>query len=160
MEITSRDEQGVAVVEVQGEFDGTHSPTLHAVLERLLHEGQRRIVINLQGVEFIDSSGLATLVGGFKRVRREAAKICFASLQPAVRRIFELTRLERAVEIQPDVAQAIQFLTTSQMPEGIPRPPRGSMASMQGEGVAHEARRLILSGLQHLPLHARRAGRG
>lgn len=114
MKLTSRDEQGVAVVEVQGEFDGTHSPTFHALLDRLLNEGQRRIVINLQGVEFIDSSGLATLVGGFKRVRREAAKICFASLQPAVRRIFELTRLERAVEIQPDVAQAIQFLTTSQ----------------------------------------------
>ena len=114
MKLTSRDEQGVAVVEVQGEFDGTHSPKFQALLDRLLDEGQRRIVVNLQGVEFIDSSGLATLVGGFKRVHRGAAKMCFASLQPAVRRIFELTRLERAVEIQPDVAHAIQFLMTSQ----------------------------------------------
>jgi anti-sigma B factor antagonist len=112
MELTCRDEQGVVIVAVQGDFDGTHGLEFRALIDRLLLEGHRHIVIDLQHVDFIDSSGLAVLISGFKRARSDRAMICFATLQPAVRRIFELTRLERAMEIQPDVAQAIQFLTT------------------------------------------------
>jgi anti-sigma B factor antagonist len=98
-------------VAVQGEFDSTHSLEFRTLIDRLLQEGHRHIIVDLQHIDFIDSSGLAVLVGGFKRARSNAATICFAALQPAVRRVFELTRLERAVEIQPDVTQAIQFLT-------------------------------------------------
>lgn len=113
MTLQCRDEQGVAIVEIKGEFDGTHSPEFRALLDQLMHEGRRRIVVDLQDVGFLDSSGLAVLVGGFKRVRSEAGNMCFAALQPAVQRIFKLTRLERAVEIQPDIDQAVQFLTTT-----------------------------------------------
>jgi anti-sigma B factor antagonist len=112
MELICREEQGVVIVAVQGDFDSTHGLEFRALIDHLLLEGRRHIVIDLQHVDFIDSSGLAVLISSFKRVRSDKAMICFAALQPAVRRIFELTRLERAMDIQPDVVQAIQFLTT------------------------------------------------
>jgi anti-sigma B factor antagonist len=71
-------------------------------------EGRWRLVIDLGKVGFMDSSGLATLVRYYKRARSNRGDICLASLQPPVRRVFQLTRLDRVFDLHPDVAKAVQ----------------------------------------------------
>jgi anti-sigma B factor antagonist len=111
MDLTFHDEHDVAVVRVVGELDDMHSKELGQLFDRLLAEGRRQFVIDLKGVEFIDSSGLAMLVRCFQRARRSAASLSLADLTPPVLRTFELTRLDRAFDIRADVAEAIRYCT-------------------------------------------------
>jgi anti-anti-sigma factor len=111
MDLIFYDEHGVAVVRIVGELDDMHSKELGQLFDRLLAEGRRQFVIDLQGVEFIDSSGLAMLVRCFQHARRSAASLSLADLKPPVLRTFELTRLDRAFDIRADVAEAIRYRT-------------------------------------------------
>lgn len=108
MDIDVRDEGKVTVVRLAGDLDASTGPRLTEELDRLWGEGRRQFVLDLAGVPFIDSAGLSALVRLFKRVRSQAGRLGLAALQPAVRRVFELTRLERAFEVYPDVAEALR----------------------------------------------------
>ena len=113
MKHTVRDDRGVAVVEIASELDAARSTELEEVVHRLLTEGQRRFVIDCARVTFLNSAGLAALVRCFKQVRSQAGHVCLAALQPPVRHVIELTRLDRAFELRTDAAEAVQHLTNA-----------------------------------------------
>jgi anti-sigma B factor antagonist len=117
MELSVHDNHGVTVVMVSGEIDAGNSAQLGEELDHLLTEGIRKLVIDLGKVGFMNSSGLATLVRYYKRVRSNYGDISLAALQPRVRQAFQLTRLDRVFELQPDVAKAVQRFTS---PEQAP----------------------------------------
>jgi anti-sigma B factor antagonist len=108
MDIDVRDEGKITLVRLAGDLDAASGPRLTEELDRLWGEGRRQFVLDLDGVPFIDSAGLSALVRLFKRVRGQVGRLGLAALQPAVRRVFELTRLERAFEVYPDVAEALR----------------------------------------------------
>ncbi len=110
MGVMTREERGVMVVSVQGDLDATTSGDLSQSMEQLLKDGRRRFALDLKEVKFVDSAGLSTLVRFLKRVRGEGGELHLAGLQSAVKRTFELTRLDRSFDIQPDVAKAVQAL--------------------------------------------------
>lgn len=110
MGVMTSEDRGVVVVAVQGDLDATTSGDLSQALDRLLKDGRRRFVLDLAQVKFVDSAGLSTLVRYLKRTRGEGGELHLAGLQGAVRRTFELTRLDRSFDIQADVARAVQAL--------------------------------------------------
>lgn len=112
MDLTFHDEHGVAIVRIAGELDEVHSAELGQLFDRLLAEGRRQFVLELKGVDFIDSSGLAMLVRCFQHARSSAASFSLADLTPPVLRTLELTRLDRAFDICADVAEAIKHCTS------------------------------------------------
>jgi anti-sigma B factor antagonist len=111
MDLTYHEDRGVTVVKIAGDLDAAGGGELGQVFDRLLTENHRRFVIDLKAVEFIDSAGLSMLVRCFKRVRSGAGALWLAALQPPVRRVFEITRLDRAFDIDRDVHAALQRLT-------------------------------------------------
>jgi anti-sigma B factor antagonist len=117
MELAVHDNYGVTVVIVSGEMDAGNSAQLGEELDRLLTEGTRKLVIDLAKVGFVNSSGLATLVRYYKRAHSNCGDISLAALQPPVRQVFQLTRLDRVFDLQPDVAKAVQRFT---VPEQVP----------------------------------------
>src|SRR5437660_680343 len=94
MEITVREEGAVMILALSGELDAVNSPRLDHAIADLLAEGRRQFLIDLIAVSFVDSSGLSALVRGLKRVRTGAGTLRLAGLQPGVRKVFELTRLD------------------------------------------------------------------
>ena len=72
-----------------------------------MREGRQRFVIDLAGVPFMDSSGLATLVQTFKRVRIGEGDVRIAALQDEVLRVFQLVRLDRVFDLYPDAEVAV-----------------------------------------------------
>lgn len=66
------------------------------------------LIINLAGVNFIDSTALATLVQGMKRARQQGGDLYLSNLQPPVRMVFELTRLDKAFAIFADEQAALK----------------------------------------------------
>jgi anti-sigma B factor antagonist len=111
MELSVYDNHGVTVVMALGEMDAENSTQLGEELDHLLTEGSRKVVIDLGKVGSMNSSGLATLIHYYKRARSNCGDISLAALQPTVRQAFQLTRLDRLFDLQPDVARAVQRFT-------------------------------------------------
>ena len=74
---------------------------------KLFEEGKNNLVVDLQAVRFVDSSGLGALVSGFKNASSRNGNLKLSGLQLQVKSMFELTRLHRVFEIYADSAEAL-----------------------------------------------------
>jgi anti-sigma B factor antagonist len=110
MKFDIQTERGIAVVAASGELDAATAPEFEAALGQAIGGGAKHVLIDLAGVSFIDSSGLATLVRALKRSRAGKGDLVLAGLRPAVRKVFDLTRLDKAFDIYSSRAEAVQRL--------------------------------------------------
>jgi len=107
MEISERTEDGVIDLHLAGEIDLHASPTLRKRLHEIADKKSPSLVIDFSGVSYIDSSGLATLVEYVREAKPHAGKLALHGLQPKVRMVFELVRLNELFTIAADKAAAI-----------------------------------------------------
>lgn len=117
MNIKQSFSRDITILEISGRFDAYGAPNVADWLKRATSpppggmkgekEGGARIVVDLTGVNFIDSTGLATLVQGMKHCREQGGDLFLSNLQKPARIIFELTRLDRAFRIFADQDAAV-----------------------------------------------------
>jgi anti-sigma B factor antagonist len=89
-------------------IDAHNSGELKDVFLKVLEEeAGRDLVIDLDQVQFIDSSGLGALLSGLKNAGLRSSRFILAGLQPRVRSMFELTRLQRVFDIYPKLEEAL-----------------------------------------------------
>jgi anti-sigma B factor antagonist len=98
---------GWAVVRASGDLDLTTAPRLREAVVGIVVGGQPRVVLDLQAVDFIDSTGLGVLVGLLKRTRGQGGDLRLVSTRPSLRKVLELTALDRALPLAPRVEDAI-----------------------------------------------------
>ncbi|HDH09785.1 MAG: anti-sigma B factor antagonist [Chloroflexi bacterium] len=108
MKIDITKEDDIVIVAVEGEVDVETSPQLRECFDKLLAEGEHNFVIDMGGVDFIDSSGLAAFVRLFKRVRIGEGDVKLCCIRPEILKIFELTRLNRVFDIFDTRAEAVE----------------------------------------------------
>jgi anti-sigma B factor antagonist len=94
------------VARVQGEIDFSRAPDFRQELMGALQAEPPRLVLDLAGVDYMDSSGVAALVEALQAQRRRGAKLVLCNLQPKVRGIFDIARLDKVFPIAADVAAA------------------------------------------------------
>lgn len=99
MEIIKSSRNDIPVLQLKGRFDAHEVEPVNAWLAGQTQAGSAKIVVNLEGVNFIDSTALSTLVRGLKLCREKGGDLHVCSLQQPVRVIFELTRLDKAFDI-------------------------------------------------------------
>ena len=106
---TQVNDNGVAVlIEVnEDRLDAHNSGELKTQMLSFFDEGKNNLVIDLKAVRFVDSSGLGSLVSGFKNASARNGNLKLCGLQPQVISMFELTRLHRVFEIFPDSDEAL-----------------------------------------------------
>jgi anti-sigma B factor antagonist len=104
MEVTDQD--GCAVVAVRGEVDLATAPALKNRLLELVADGVREIVVDLTATEFLDSTGLGAVVAAYKRVRAHDGHLRLVATSARVKRVFEITNLDRVVPIFTSVEEA------------------------------------------------------
>lgn len=92
MEMSSREDDGQAVVVLRGELDATEAASVAASLTALAASG-RNVIVDLEGLEFIDASGLAALMYARQRTRRAGCELLLAAPQQKVLRMLAITRL-------------------------------------------------------------------
>jgi anti-sigma B factor antagonist len=95
------------VVEVGGEIDVYTAPKLREQLVDLVNDGQYHLVVDLEAVEFLDSTGLGVLVGGLKRVRPHDGSLRVVCTQEKILRIFRITGLTKVFPIHTSVEDAV-----------------------------------------------------
>ncbi len=111
MKITTQTTQDITVLRLGGRYDAHEVPDVRKALGEITEGGNNKIVVNLAEVNFIDSSGLASLVQGMKHCRSGGGDLYLCELRQPVRVIFELTRLDRAFSICGDEAAAVAALS-------------------------------------------------
>jgi anti-sigma B factor antagonist len=94
------------VLAVNGEVDVYSAPRLRERLVDLVSQGHRQIVVDLEGVDFLDSTGLGVLVGGLKRLRSHGGDLSLVCTQPRILKVFEITGLTTVFSISPTVDEA------------------------------------------------------
>lgn len=96
----------LSVLTLEGEIDLLHSPDLREILRAKVANECPALAIDLSGVSYIDSSGLATLVEYYRDSMAFAGKFALVGLRDEVRTIFELTGLDELIPAYPSVAEA------------------------------------------------------
>lgn len=98
---TSFDEpSGVLTVSVEGDVDISNVKELKSSLEECIIEYQPDIILNCEGLSYIDSTGLGVLVSALKKAQTYEKNISIIQLKPYLYKIFELTGLDKIFEIE------------------------------------------------------------
>ena len=98
---------GIEVVDVEGEIDIYTAPRLRELLIELAGKNSYQLVINMDKVGFLDSTGLGVLVGGLKRVRTHDGSLDLVCTQERILKIFRITGLTKVFGIHDTVDAAI-----------------------------------------------------
>ena len=109
MQINNETKNGVSVFYVNGNIDISSSPDVKKYFDGAV-KGTKGVVINLKEVDYIDSSGLATLVEVLKRVRANQSKLKLIGLSKKVKGLFEITKLDKLFDIADTEEEAINSL--------------------------------------------------
>lgn len=105
--LESREEGDRTVVAVGGEIDVYTAPKLREQLVDLVNDGRYHLVVDMEGVEFLDSTGLGVLVGGLKRVRAHDGSLRLVCTQERILKIFRITGLTKVFPIHESVSEAV-----------------------------------------------------
>lgn len=97
----------VAVVRPAGRIDRLAAPVLEAELQAVVAGGAHRLVVDLGGVDFIDSSGIGALINGLRASRMAGGDLRVAQLDERAGELFRLTSLDRVLRIYGTVEQAL-----------------------------------------------------
>ena len=89
-----------SLIRVVGEVDLYSSPELRKAILKAVPSAERGLAIDLEGVTYIDSSGVATLVEGLRSAREHGTGFALVSPSPAVMQVLELARLDSVFEVR------------------------------------------------------------
>ncbi len=99
--------EDVAVIDLLGDIDRNSDPTLTAAYERAVAENASAVLLNFSDVGYINSTGIAVIVGLLARSRTDGKRVTAYGLSPHYREIFEITRLSDFMTIYADEQQAV-----------------------------------------------------
>lgn len=108
LKIDVSEKDGIVTLKLNGEVDVYTAPKLKSRLIDLVDQGKFKIIVDLEDVDFMDSSGLGVLVGGLKRVRSHDGAIALVCTQENILKIFRITGLVKVFPIFDHQDQAVQ----------------------------------------------------
>jgi len=116
MEITLREDANVTTLSLKGRLDLATGSALKEQIKQLFEKEKTAIHLNLSEVEFINSSGLGSLVSIMKEIRLRKGRLTLSNLASYVQEIFEITQLSHIFEIfatEEEALNSYQAVTAS-----------------------------------------------
>jgi anti-sigma B factor antagonist len=109
LKISNRKVDGVTIMDLNGRIVlGEESSALRQAIKDLLARGERKIVLNLANVSYMDSSGLGVLVGGFTSVSNEGGQVKLLNLSGKVHDLLRVTKLLTVFEVFDDESKVVR----------------------------------------------------
>lgn len=109
LEIQTERQPQQCEVTLVGEVDVYTAPRLKEQLVMLIEDGCTKVVVDLEGVSFIDSSGLGVLVGALRRARERDGAVRIVCTRENILKIFRITGLDKVFPVFSDIAEARRF---------------------------------------------------
>lgn len=109
LQITQRYNDGVVILDLDGNILlGQTSDKLHTLLAALAFEDKKRVLLNLEKVVTVDSTGLGTIVGGYTRLSKQGGQLKVENLSARNLELMHITKLYTVVEIFDHEATALE----------------------------------------------------
>lgn len=99
---------GVAVVRLAGRLDFTSVTDARDQFARAIAAGHRKLIVDLSKVEFVDSAGLGSLIGGMRTARQAGGDLRIANPSEQSRMLLSLTSLDQVLKISPTLKEALR----------------------------------------------------
>lgn len=107
LRITTRDQDGIAILSPEGEIGYQEAPALRAYVKQAFDKKPKRVVVDLAGVNYMSTPGVATLVEALQISKRTTIPLVLCGMTERVRAIFEIARLQTVFNIKPDLTAAL-----------------------------------------------------
>ena len=104
MEVKSIEKEGVTVFQVNGEININTSPDLKKLFEK---QAAKKIIVDMEKVTYVDSSGLATLVEMLKKTKIQGGSLGLASMPDKIKSLFEITKLDKLFPVFSSQQEAV-----------------------------------------------------
>ena len=105
-----KSDAGVDLVELEGELDFHSSPEVRGQLAKLIERQAPKVLIDLKSVNYIDSSGLATFVELFQKMKRYSGHLVLFNLNQGVRSVFEIAKLDTIFKLAATQQEALSLI--------------------------------------------------
>jgi anti-anti-sigma factor len=106
MEITLKKEEEKTVAGVKGRLDAVSAPVFERELQGLIERGDRWVVLDFSGLEYISSAGLRSILAVAKRIRTQNGELAVAALSGEVQKVFDLSGFSTILRVFDTVAAA------------------------------------------------------
>ncbi len=108
MKFKSRESKGVTVIELTGNvMGGPDATSLNDQLHQLIDENKKKIVVDLDEVKFINSSGLGMLIGGLTTLRNSGGEMKLARASKKIEELLKMTKLSTVFDVHKTVNDAV-----------------------------------------------------
>ncbi|MBI3003802.1 MAG: STAS domain-containing protein [Ignavibacteriales bacterium] len=108
MKFKSKEVKGIMIIELTGNvMGGPDATALNEQIHTLLGDKKKRIVIDLSDVKFINSSGLAMLIGGLNTMRKSGGEMKLARASEKIETLLQMTKLNTVFDIHKTVNEAV-----------------------------------------------------
>ena len=89
----------VLICVLEGQITMNNSPELRKAFDNIIKRDEKKVILDFSQVSYIDSSGLATLIEMFQRLKKIAGNLRFSNIDQKVKSVFEITRLNKIFDI-------------------------------------------------------------
>lgn len=107
MKIREERRNDILICVIEGEININTSPEMRKAFDKIIRDDEKKVVIDFTGVSYIDSSGLATLIEMFQRLKKTGGHMRLANMSQKAKNIFEITKLHKLFEIYDSLQDAL-----------------------------------------------------
>lgn len=109
MNVNTRERDGVTIIDLEGKITiGVGDVALRDAVQEAVNNGARKLLLNMEGVTTIDSSGIGEVVSAYTTVTNRGGKIRLCALPPKVADILQITQLITVFDVLDDVDEGVQ----------------------------------------------------
>ncbi len=107
MDITSRSQNEIVILDIAGEIDLYNAPEIKDIINTLIEDKKYNVIINLEKVTYIDSSGIGALISSLSNLKKYQGGLKIINVFASVKKVFELTKLTSFFEIYDKEIEAL-----------------------------------------------------
>jgi len=107
MEINQREKNDIIILDITGEIDLYNAPEIKDIINTLIEKQKYNVIINLEKVTYIDSSGIGALISSLSNLKKYQGGLKIINVFASVRKVFELTKLTSFFEIFDSEDEAV-----------------------------------------------------
>ena len=109
MKIKERKRDGVAVLEMSGKLmGGPDAETFDEILKTLIHEGCHNVIVNMEKVKWVNSTGLGILISGYTTLKKSGGELKLLKVSDRIENIFIVSKLFTVFESYQDEDEAVR----------------------------------------------------
>ncbi|MGD1846038.1 MAG: STAS domain-containing protein [Salibacteraceae bacterium] len=110
-DIQSRQMNDVTILDLSGKLTIAHSQNnLRKAVQNCLSEGQNKLILDMEGLQLVDSTGIGEVISSYTSVTNGGGKLALCNVQPKVMQILKLTRLDSIIQIAENLESAFNSM--------------------------------------------------